>query len=554
MDRCPGCKRAVHVICGTAHADDEEGWGQRFWCSSVATECLLSSVTPAVGTAVHETISLPGSSSSAALTCPVPVISASVSATRKKRNVYPDVCKQAALQVDMAIGPKKTCETFGIPSESVLRKWRKIFPAPAVYQGPLDPEKPPRNIPELQLLAPHLRTQAENLLIFQHFVQSPPEKKRKATKESHLEKSNPEHATFGDFWAAEGESEAYLGEVEKIADSELEEAIALQLEKKIDENISAAGRSLIQSSMDFILKIRTKTKSKATRDAWDPRKKRFLVRHGLNVVLVNYMETICYLIAMGSFNSLRQMFWYKLNMLKARPSLAVPHPTISDNLQPANREDGNDVQDEDDEDELHSSVNDDDNIEAEINLDLDKFVDEPDIPEPDLSRKLVDGKIDPKSPFSTVLATAGNLLCWLRYDVLRNSPNRGYENLLQDIKAISDLWSDQCVAGLFADGAINPRKHPGVKAFEKAVSQRRIQVEESQYKDVGQYGLNQGYSKEQKRTMSVRYLDLTKKNHSYMGSRCDLLLSHAIMGRSEDLRNLDLKGLYIHEVRKGPKT
>ena len=97
-------------------------------------------------------------------------------------------------------------------------------------------------------------------------------------------------------------------------------------------------------------------------------------------------------------------------------------------------------------------------------------------------------------------------------------------------------------------GSQNPRKDPGVKAFEKAVTQRRLQVEELQYKDIGIHGLDEGYSKAQKLALAQRYLDLTKTNHKYMGHRCDFLLSHAIMGRSEDLRNLDLKGLYSHEV------
>lgn len=174
---------------------------------------------------------------------------------------------------------------------------------------------------------------------------------------------------------------------------------------------------------------------------------------------------------------------------------------------------------------------------------------------------------------------ADNLLCWLRYDVLRNTPNRGYESLMQDIKAIGnksgvcgrfnvkhmnlwrklnkrsviwaigDLWSDQCCAGLFPEGALNPRKHPGVTAFISAVSQRRNAVEQSQYRDVGDHGLDEGYSKEKKEAISIRYLELTKqKNHSYMASRCDFLLSHAIMGRSEDLRNMDLKSLYSYQV------
>jgi hypothetical protein len=202
------------------------------------------------------------------------------STERKSRTFYPALCKQAVLQVDKAKGPKATATMFEL-NVTLIGRWRNAFPAAAAYQGPAD-DAEPRTLDILKELNPNERNPAENLMIYRHYVQLPAGKKRQLNrkangKSAQLKSSDGSSEGFQDFWLADGEGEAYLNEIEKIVESELDEKVAMQLEKRIDENISVAGKALIDSSMDFIVKMRMDTKSKATHDAWNPRKKRFLV-------------------------------------------------------------------------------------------------------------------------------------------------------------------------------------------------------------------------------------------------------------------------------------
>ena len=183
--------------------------------------------------------------------------------------------------MDKAKGPKATATMFELPSVTLIGKWRAAFPAAATFQGPAD-DAEPRALELLKELNPNEQNPAENLLIYRHYVQLPAGKKRQLNRKAKgknalLKSSEGSSESFENFWLADGEGEAYLNEIEKIVDSELDEKVAMQLEKRIDENISVAGKALIDSSMDFIVKMRMDTKSKATHDAWNPRKKRFLV-------------------------------------------------------------------------------------------------------------------------------------------------------------------------------------------------------------------------------------------------------------------------------------
>ena len=139
-----------------------------------------------------------------------------------------------------------------------------------------------------------------------------------------------------------------------------------------------------------------------------------------------------------------KMFWYKLNMLRELPSSAVSSADtgVSHAPQKSKRRAHDSDEESEEEDVAHLSGEMD--IEVEINVELDGLVPADageNVPQPDMGRETVGSFIDPTSPFKTVLATASNMLCWLRYDVLRNSPNRGYESLMFDAEHQSDRRS-----------------------------------------------------------------------------------------------------------------
>ena len=70
-----------------------------------------------------------------------------------------------------------------------------------------------------------------------------------------------------------------------------------------------------------------------------------------------------------------------------------------------------------------------------------------------------------------------------RYEILKSDPDRGYESIMQDIKAIADLFHDQRTAGLLSSHAANPRSGTAVRAFVKRIGKKRAEVEDKSYRE-----------------------------------------------------------------------
>lgn len=119
---------------------------------------------------------------------------------------------------------------------------------------------------------------------------------------------------------------------------------------------------------------------------------------------------------------------------------------------------------------------------------------------------------------------------------------------MQHIKAVTDLWKHQKSLG--RNSHENPRSGQLVRAFITRVSRRKAHVNKTLFKDKGTNNvLNDGYNAKELLAVSLYFFENTKTNSNLWRSRLDFLLSHAIMGRGEDLRNCNLSDLYSHLVR-----
>lgn len=270
LHSCPECRRPVHVTCGTPHSEDDEGFGQRVWCSSVRPECMLSTV-PAVETAVHvDTDAISMSSSVPALTTPEgPALK-----KKKKRSVYPQQCKEIGVHLARKNGVSKTCKEIDV-YRTTLQRWKTDSHLPHV---PLDQAPPetaiPRDLAVLKTVEMHLRTDLENINMYQHYVQLPPKKKAK------LKKSTTQAIRMkqDEFITLDGCGEEYLTLLESIDESLLEDRLASRMENILDGTIRGAEQAMINDSLNHSMRLRETNKAKATDAAWKGRKRNFLVR------------------------------------------------------------------------------------------------------------------------------------------------------------------------------------------------------------------------------------------------------------------------------------
>ena len=136
-----------------------------------------------------------------------------------------------------------------------------------------------------------------------------------------------------------------------------------------------------------------------------------------------------------------------------------------------------------------------------------------------------------------------------RYDVLRHDPNRGYESLEQDIKAVVDLYHDQCIAGVMPPGTINPRSDIAVKTFRKASCCGAYILKSPCTKIVENVILMMDIQGSRTLPLTIiLILELAETDFDAWGRRSDYNQSHAIAARSEDTRNCHLRSLHLVPV------
>ncbi|CAD6983165.1 unnamed protein product, partial [Tilletia controversa] len=155
------------------------------------------------------------------------------------------------------------------------------------------------------------------------------------------------------------------------------------------------------------------------------------------------------------------------------------------------------------------------------------------------------------SSASDVLVTEQKLVTFLNCLILRKKPWLTVETIDTHIKAITDLWKIQQLAG--KNSHPSPREGGLVKAYRTAVIKSKAKQSAASYEDKAKHSLVDGYDERGHERISQWYLErasqkLGEERHDCLRSRLDFLLSHAIMGRSEDLRGAKLSDMYSYNV------
>lgn len=141
-----------------------------------------------------------------------------------------------------------------------------------------------------------------------------------------------------------------------------------------------------------------------------------------------------------------------------------------------------------------------------------------------------------------MLVTEQKVIIWLRYDILRKNRNMGEENLMQHVKAASDLWRTQQSMGI--NKAENPRHGKSLRGLLKKHRREKLERQKNLYSDKGAGSLIDGYQMNDIPRIAGYFLSLG----TAVGfrSRLDFLLAHAALGRSEDNRNATLSDMYTY--------
>ena len=109
------------------------------------------------------------------------------------------------------------------------------------------------------------------------------------------------------------------------------------------------------------------------------------------------------------------------------------------------------------------------------------------------------------------------------------------------------------MAGVIDANTPNPRHGPGVTAFMRRVNLLKNQQRRANYEDTGNIHIQTGYTHEQQGKMARFYVQ-----ENLWQARFSFFMSHALMARLEDLRNLNLLMLYtkryVNAVTKVLKT
>ncbi|KAE8226620.1 hypothetical protein CF326_g7676 [Tilletia indica] len=151
-----------------------------------------------------------------------------------------------------------------------------------------------------------------------------------------------------------------------------------------------------------------------------------------------------------------------------------------------------------------------------------------------------------------VLVSEQKLVTYLNCYVLHKNPRLGDEAIETHIKAITNLWETQCLSGRNSNP--HPRSGALLKAFIKAIRRGRSALADARQDDAWKHSLKDGYDQEEYTRISKWYLEQASSQtpQAWTGTawraRFDFLMQHAIMGRSEDLRNAKLSSLYIHKI------
>ncbi|KAE8262475.1 hypothetical protein A4X09_0g7453, partial [Tilletia walkeri] len=148
-----------------------------------------------------------------------------------------------------------------------------------------------------------------------------------------------------------------------------------------------------------------------------------------------------------------------------------------------------------------------------------------------------------------VLVSEQKLVTYLNCFVLHKNPRIGDEGVETHIKAMVNLWETQTLQG--RNSFPHPRDGALIKAFTKALRTGRSALAAAKLDDAWKHSLRDGYDPDEHNKISKWYLGqaVADAQGSWARARFDFLMQHAIMGRSEDLRNAKLSSLYLHSSR-----
>ncbi|KAE8228169.1 hypothetical protein CF326_g6910, partial [Tilletia indica] len=160
--------------------------------------------------------------------------------------------------------------------------------------------------------------------------------------------------------------------------------------------------------------------------------------------------------------------------------------------------------------------------------------------------------IRPDEELEEILVSEQKLVTYLNCYVLHKNPRLGDEAINTHIKAVTNLWETQSLSGRNTNP--HPRNGALLKAFLKAIRRGRSSLAAARQDDAWRHTLKDGYSEEEFAKVSRWYLSQAASESpmdwtsTVWRARFDFLMQHAIMGRSEDLRNTKLATMYMHKV------
>ncbi|CAD6885197.1 unnamed protein product, partial [Tilletia laevis] len=135
----------------------------------------------------------------------------------------------------------------------------------------------------------------------------------------------------------------------------------------------------------------------------------------------------------------------------------------------------------------------------------------------------------------------------------RRKPWLKVETIDSHIKAVTDLWKQQQLAGL--NSHPSPRSGFLVKAYRQAVIKSKAKQSAASYEGKATHSLADGYDEIEHAAISTRYLRRaatdkakTSDQHDSLRARLNFFLSSAIMARSENTRHAKLSDLYSHKL------
>ncbi|CAD6945690.1 unnamed protein product [Tilletia laevis] len=140
------------------------------------------------------------------------------------------------------------------------------------------------------------------------------------------------------------------------------------------------------------------------------------------------------------------------------------------------------------------------------------------------------------------------LVCYVLY----KNPRLGDDHIGTNIKAVTNLWEIQALSGRNSNP--HPRHGALLKAYIKAIKRGRSALAAARQDDPWKHSLKDGYSEDEYAQISRWYLEQAAAENpqawtnTVWRARFDFLMQHAIMGRSEDLRNAELSALYTHKI------